>query len=141
MISVRAACEDDFNFLIATWLNFFYKNSYFTKRIRKSIYFLNHEKIVKNLLRKETARIVVAYPTELPEVIFGFLAYEEETPECSPIIHFAFSKEELRGKGIFTQMYKHAGIHPNHCRFSHWTMDMNDLIRKYPEAIYDPYRI
>lgn len=133
---VRLAKEEDLNFILATWLNHYKDFSYFAKRIRRSVFFTFHHAIAERLIRK--SQILIAYPDEDEDIIFGFLVYERG---ADPIVHFAFVKQELRRMGIATLMFKRAAIDPDKCVFTHWTMTTNALTVRWPNAEYNPYLI
>ncbi len=42
--------------------------------------------------------------------------------------------------GLGTNMLRYSNVNPDGSEFSHWTYAMNDLVNKYPNLIYNPYR-
>lgn len=135
---IRPFEPSDFNFIIATWLNHYKSHSYFAKRIKHSLYFKWHNKVVQNIFNKpETSCLILHEPNE-PEVIFGFFVFERRDPA---IMHFVFIKEELRGMGLGTRIVEAANLSQDNIQFSHWTYPMNDIIIKYPQLNYNPYAV
>lgn len=59
----------------------------------------------------------------------------------APVVHFTFVKDAFRNMGIARAMLKASGIDVNKLMFTHWTMPVDELIRKYPDITYDPYRL
>lgn len=138
-IEVRSFIPDDTPFVIATWLNYYKYFSYFAKRIRKGVFFKWHHKIVENILKKPTTTVLIATPTNDPEIILGFLVTEKMDQD--QVIHFIFVKEELRNMGIGRRLIEESKIDLDKVFFTHWTYSVNDLIKKYPNISYDPYRV
>jgi hypothetical protein len=137
-IAIRPAEPGDTAFVIATWLHHYKDESYFAKRIKHSIFFRWHHDIVERILARPGTNVAIACSAQDPEVVFGFLVYEQGE---KPTLHFAFVKEELRRMGIGRALFGHENLDPCKCFFTHWTFMMNDIFDRFPGLTYDPYRI
>lgn len=125
-------------FVYSTWLRNYKHSSYFAKRIKPVIFFAGHHNIVSHLLKKPEMRVFVACPKDDLDTILGYLACE---PGAKPVVHFIFVKEAFRNMGVARSLFAKAIIEPNKMAFTHWTLPVDELIRKWPEMIYDPYKM
>jgi len=132
--------DNDKAFIYSTWLRNYKHSSYFAKRIKPVIFFAGHHPIVEHLLGKSNSKIFIACPKGDADTILGYLVCEKPEDK-NPIVHFIFMKEAFRGMGIGKALFKHAAIDPNKMNFTHWTLLVDDFIRKWPEMIYDPYKL
>ncbi len=41
--------------------------------------------------------------------------------------------------GVAATLFKHVDIEPSKMHFTHWTIPVDEFIRKWPDMIYDPY--
>lgn len=138
-IEVRRAKDADMPFIYANWLNHYKNYSSFAKRIRKDLFMQWHHKVVKLIVERSTCDVYVAYPKGDPEVLLGYLV-TEQWPD-GPVVHFIFVKEAFRRFGIARSMIKHSEIPTDKITFTHWTYDMDALTKRYPEYVYNPYKI
>lgn len=81
--------------------------------------------------------MMVAHPKDDIETILGWLSYEIK--ENTPVIHFIFVKEAFRNMGVAREMITRAGIDVTKATFTHWTFPVDEIIRKYPDIIFNPY--
>lgn len=141
----------DKDYIYSTWL-MQCKHSYFAKRIKYPIYFKEHQKIIDHLMSKPSVKILIASPKNEADIISGYLAYEQK--EEYPVVHFVYVKSIFRKLGIAKLLLKEANININSIRFTHFTYPQidhrtgkeyenaytaDDLIKKYPDMIYNPY--
>ena len=124
-------------FVFSTWLRNYKHSSYFAKGIRSSIFFPGHQKLLELLFDKPTLKVFIAHPTDDDQTILGYLVAEFH--HKAPVIHFIFIKEAFRNMGIATLLLNHAEINPDNFHFTHWTMPMDEIIRKHPNIRYNPY--
>lgn len=89
----------DLEFITASWLNH-QRNSDFGKSMRKSVFYVEHSKLVKSALEKN--QILISCSVENKEVIYsyliGFAGKEND------IIHFIFTKPNFRKMGIVKKL-------------------------------------
>lgn len=129
--------SNDQAFVFSTWLKNYRHSSYFAKRIRSSIFFPGHQKVLELLFEKPTLRVVVATPIDDDQTILGYLAAEFH--HTKPVIHFIFIKDAFRNMGIAKALVNFVKIDLNEVQFTHWTIPVDDYIRKYPNMLYNPY--
>lgn len=128
-------------FVYSTWLRNYKHSSYFAKRIKPVIFFAGHHDLVSHLLRKPSVKVFVAHPKDDIDTILGYLACEPNTDTQKPVLHFIFVKDAFREMGIARCLIKASEIDIAKSRISHWTYPVDELIKKYPEMIYDPYAL
>lgn len=137
-IKIRAASESDKPFIYANWLRHYKNRSYFAKRIRNSVFYKWHHLVLEKILDRSSTKILIAHPPEEAELILGFMVYEDQ-PDGS-VIHFVYIKPQFKRMGIAKKLFASADLKESQY-FTHWTFDVDELIQKLPNLIYDPYRI
>jgi predicted GNAT family acetyltransferase len=126
-------------FVYSTWLRNYKHSSYFAKRIRPVTFFAGHHNIASHILKKESVKVFVACPKDDIETILGYLVCEPDSDK--QIIHFVFVKDAFRGLGVARALVEASQIDINKIHFTHWTYPVDEFIRKYPDIIYDPYKL
>jgi len=167
-IGIREYKESDIPFIYSNWLRDFKLNGMAVMKVRNNIFYLNHHKILDEIIERPTTKILVAHVTEDPDVILGFLAYEERNDRKN-IAHYCLIKEQFKRFGIAKELLKKSELDLNQCEFSHWTYDLDRTIYivepnpkwdhnrlkdmmegrikevvyipKYPDLTYNPYLI
>ena len=137
-IQIRPAQENDKPFIYSSWLRHYKNRSYFAKRIRTSIYYKWHHLVVEKILDRPTTKVLIAHPPGEPEVILGFMVLEDQGD--GSVIHFCYIKPQFKRMGIARKLFKDFDL-KEPIFFTHWTFDLDELIHKIPNLIYDPYRI
>lgn len=128
---LRAGVPDDHNFIKQTWLKC-YRNSAFARAIRDSVFFAFHHPIVERILARPGTAIRVACLPDAPEVILGYLVHE------GGVVHWVYTKGAFRRLGIASRLAE--GL-PADFAFTHRTTEAEAMLRKYPNATYNPYAI
>ena len=137
-IQTRSLTENDKPFIFSSWLKHYKNRSYFAKRIRNSIFYKWHHIIIENILDRPATVVMVAHPEGEPDVILGFIV-GEVVPENS-VVHFVYVKPAFKRMGIAKHLFKKSKLDQAEF-FTHWTFDCDELLRKLPNIVYDPYRI
>lgn len=132
-IDVRSASEKDLSFVYATWLHNYQHNSYHAKKIRSSIFYKNHQKVLHSIVNNETTKIYIASPQGESEVILGYMV---TGPQC---VHFLYVKKTFRGFGVAKTLAQASRLDLDECSFSHWCIDTNWIVEKHPKLTYNPY--
>lgn len=127
-ITIRPMVPEDLSFVIATWLNSF-KDSDLCRRMTKGEYFKTYEPIVKDLIGQ--SETLIACLADDPDVILGYIVRYDET------IHYCFVKDSWRKLGIFKMLLGNT----TKGYFTHWTSPVNSLSNKYPDFIYNPFKL
>lgn len=139
-VLVRVGLKDtDKDFLYNSWLKSYKHNSYFAKRIRNSIFFPNHERIINHLISKPTVKVFITCPKNDEDTILGYLVCDTSTDDH--VIHFVFVKDAFRRMGIMKEMLKEASINTKRIVFTHWTMPVDEIFKNNEDMVYDPYRL
>lgn len=142
-ILIRPARLGDTPFILASWLNHYKNHSYFAKRIPREVFYSSHEKVVKRIMDKSEATILLAVDPakdDGPEVLLGFMAYEARDFE-RPIVHFIYVKQDFRRMGIAASLVIRSDIDITKAVFTHWTYDVDMIIRDHDGMTYNPYKI
>lgn len=133
-ITIREGAADDLDFIYSTWLKNYYSSSLFAKRTPRLIFFKKHHDVIDRLLERG-AVVLVAAAEDDPNTIIGYLAYETE----EPCVHFLYTKSSFRGFGVARALLEKSGLALNKIKCSHWTFVVDELIKKHPQVVYDPY--
>jgi GNAT superfamily N-acetyltransferase len=131
--------SEDKAFVYSTWLRNYKHSSYFAKRIKPVVFFAGHHAILDHLSRKASFKVFVACHRDDPTQILGYLACEPDGEK--PTVHFVFVKEAFRKMGIARRLFTKAGINIDACHFTHWTLPVDEFIRRWPGMTHDPYRL
>lgn len=94
IVSVRKFRPEDINYILATWLRGLYYGNEFFRRIDKEGYFGVYHRLLTTLLAKSTTVVKVACLKEDPEVILGYVVFDDAA------IHWVHVKKEWRAIGI-----------------------------------------
>jgi RimJ/RimL family protein N-acetyltransferase len=130
--------ENDKAFVFATWLRNYKQSSYFAKRIRPTQFFAGHHAVLEHLTNKPTTQIAIACPKGDDGTILGYLAFDKSF-HGNIVAHFIFVKEAFRNMGVATELLRYAGIELPRVTITHWTYPIDEIVRKHPEIIYNPY--
>lgn len=139
-INIRSIEMADYNFIFNSWLKCYKNNSYFAKRIRNNVFFKYHHQVVERILDRASTRVLMAVSILDPNVVYGYLV-TEKFDDNKDILHFTYIKEAFRKFGIGKELIKASGINPNEAIISHWTFDIDELSKKFPNMSYCPYLI
>jgi len=133
---IRAKEPDDEDLIYSSWLKSFKSESIQGKRTYSHVFFGQQHDVIENLLRRGTT--LIACWEKDPMVIAGYLNYEKKDDQL--YLHYAFTKHKFRRMGVLRALLAAAGFkRGDRPYFSHWTESMDDLIRHYPEWIYNAY--
>jgi hypothetical protein len=139
-VQTRKAEAKDNPFILASWLNHYKNYSYFAKRIKNDVYYGAHERVIKLILARKSCHVLIAYTPAEPDVILGFIVYEDSLwPD--PVVHFVYVKKPFRRFGIARELVKASGLENKRIQFTHWTYDVDNLIKKFTTLIYNPYAL
>jgi len=138
-VKLRPAGENDRNFIFSKWLKNYKFSSRFAKRIKNDVFYKWHQLILENILARPSCSIVIAHPTDDPDVNLGFICFE--TIEDLKVIHYVFVKPEFRNFGLGRTLYNHAMDDSIGGFFTHWTYPVDAIEPKLIGMVYDPYRI
>jgi GNAT superfamily N-acetyltransferase len=145
-ISIRDFRAEDFPFIISSWGKSYKMMSYFAKRIDHNTFFENHPKVISGVLELPQMRILMATDASDPDQILGYLVgsclrFSNEDKQ-SVILQYIFVKKEFQRLGIAKQLLAQLDIKEgDEVQFTHWTYPMDEISKKYPTWVYNPYLI
>lgn len=96
LISVREGLEDDFNFIMATFLRGLYYGASAFSPMDKSTFMTHYHKIVVGLLASPKVKVKAACLKEDPSVVLAYsIISTDET-----VLHWVFTKKSWRKIGL-----------------------------------------
>ncbi len=114
------------------------------------MFFAGHQPILDHLIAKPTVKITLAVAPDDADTIMGYLVSERSAigsrgleflePERDTI-HFLFVKDVYRKMGIAKGLLDAAGIDVAKITFTHWTFPVDTFMERFPEMVYDPYKL
>lgn len=107
-IVIREYEDEDFKFIISSWLQSF-KNSKYTGPIPNNLYWDTYSTAIEQLLTREGVVILIACNPIKTSQIFGYIVVEENRD--LPVLHWVYVKHAgLRNLGICSALMKYCGI-------------------------------
>lgn len=135
LIGFRAFEEDDFNFIISSWLQGLYHGNEFFNLIDKKTYFDKYHTIIENILKTEFIHCTIACLKDSPDVILGYSIFSKTL--TGSVLHWLFVKEVWRKIGIGTKL-----IPENTTEYSHFsTVGLSIQQQKFPQLKFNPFAI
>lgn len=100
-LTYRAAEENDYNFVLSTWLKSYRQNNESARHIKPQIYFANHKRFIDRIL--DDSQCIIACNPEEPTQIFGYGVFEEAADQVA-LVHCIYVKLTYRRLGIGTDL-------------------------------------
>lgn len=94
-VRLRAASEEDINFIFSSWLKS-YRQSDATKPFSDEIYFEGQRKLITQILMHSKA--IMAVSVDDPSHIYGWVCFEPHSP--FPVLHYVYVKHVYRTFGV-----------------------------------------
>lgn len=94
--AIRPVQGDDIPFIYSSWLRSYRNDSLVGSSVKKSIFFDNYQRVLDQILSKNTTKTFVVCKPDQPSVIFGYAVTEPSTAT----LHYVFVKEAFRGFGL-----------------------------------------
>ena len=121
----------DLPFIYSTWANSMRYASLLGKSCRNTIFFKEYAKVIDHILSLADTEILIACFPEQPEVIFGYLVYQDN------ILHYLFIKEAFTRQGIAKSLVQEASRPFD--TYSHKTFVLKHILDRHPELNYNPF--
>jgi len=137
-ILIRQYKESDLSFIFSTWLRSYKFNSSFAKQINNTVFYTYHHKLIEAILARG-ATVLVACDALNPEVVFGYLVFEQAGD--LDIVHFSYIKKPFRGFGIFTELLRIGQVSLDKATFTHYTTKCNKFLELNKALTYNPYLV
>jgi GNAT superfamily N-acetyltransferase len=131
--SLRPGGPDDLPFVFATWLRSYKRSSSFARRVPNDVFYKFHHQAIERILVRTSAQLRIAHAPDAPGVILGYAVTEPG------VVHFVYVKGDFRRFGIGSALLAHVDV--NACVFTHWTEGWDLLLKRWPQAQYNPYLI
>lgn len=125
---IRDYKEADKAFIMATWLRGLYYGDSWFSMIPKRIFMENYKKVLEAILTRSTVK--VACLIEDKDEILGYSVLSNDFS----IIHWCFVKSLFRGKGIGRSL-----VPQFPSSVSHLTALGKDLLKKFPDCVFNPF--
>ncbi len=114
---IRKALPEDISFIYSSWLKSFRYGSTANKLIRTNVFFTNYREVLDSILAKSLT--LVACLPDSPEVILGYMVYEED------ILHYCFIKHSFRRLGIASSLLEQTGLKDSEVQVTHMTNELS----------------
>lgn len=121
---LRPMREGDNSFIISSWLNSYLSHGNHHRRPSKTVYYKEHQEIVKKKL--DTCLVTIATTSEDESQIIGYIVHDSE---C---IHYLYVKGLFRGFKIGSRLLQTTDA-PN---YSHHTTSSDDVKKGHK---FNPY--
>lgn len=124
--------DDDFAFVIDSWLRSYYLHTYPQKpHMPKAVFFAARAKIIKQLLIEATT--LLAVKSDDPNIIVAYICFDKK----ENTIHYVYVKESFRGFGICRQLLLSQGFFDG-TRVTHLTTKGRKILLSMNYS-YSPY--
>ncbi len=128
LVTIRNTVNADRSFIFSTWLRGLrYGNSWF-KLIDADSYYKHYHKVIEGLLQHPDTIIKVACLKEDSDVILGYVVYRNN------ILDYVFVKTAWRNIGIAKML-----VPADFKIVSHLTATGQNMLKKYPGVIFNPF--
>lgn len=132
---IREALPEELNFIYATWLNSYQKDSIIGQSLKKTTFFLNYPEIIDEILNGPLTKVLVAYFAETPTLILAYLVFEPH------LLHYVFTKELYRKSGIARSLFLKA-FDGKPVEFSHLTFHAEPIVYGYQHRLsFNPFKL
>lgn len=140
-LPIRPMQAGDRSYIIKTWVLSLRSQFPFSEMCSDAI--AKYSKRVESLL--DTADVLVACDTERPDLVYGFICYEQGKylGVDAPTLHFIHVRYKFRENGIASQMFYTAFPKHEDVTYTHITKALHyaKLKEKWKLRHYDPYYI
>lgn len=145
-IQVRPFKISDFPFIVSSWAKSYKMMSYFAKRVNHETFFVHHPQIISGILDLPMTKVHVAVSPDDPDQIIGYcVASAVRAPDedkQAVVLHYIFVKKEFQKVGVGKRLVSELNIRDgDEVSFTHWTYPVDELTKKYPTWVYNPYLV
>jgi hypothetical protein len=145
-VHIREAQPSDTNFLLSVWGRGYRFGSPVTRRMSDSVFYSNHMPYLHALIQR--SRCLVACDPDEHDFIASILVWEDATDTKPAVVHWVFTRKQLRLCGSAKALLKAsglpmdlAGVEVSHATSVWWhSATAAGLEDKFPNAVYNPYR-
>lgn len=138
-LHIRLPNSNDIPYIYSTWLKNYHYDSALCKECTDSVFFKEYREVIDTILEKSNTVVAVASLENDPAIIFGYIVAEVEPTPC---IHYIFIKEDFRQLGIAKALINYLSLNTQKSlTFTHKTSYIHEIIKKYPNLIYNPFKL
>ncbi len=139
LVEMRKAEPGDVPFITNSWLKSYRSGGIGNRLVPNDVYYQMHHAALEVILPKGLA--VVLCSPEDRDMIFGWV--HAETFSDGLVLHYAYIKNSLRRRGLFTQAMRTILDHeaPQAVFYSHNTEAFDKINPREKGWIYNPYRL
>ena len=98
LVELREMLPDDFSFIRSSWCKSLRSGSYYHHSIPEKTFYAAHKAGINDTL--ENAKCLVATPANEPNIIVGYLVYEERGSDEYVVLHYCYVKKMFRMMGL-----------------------------------------
>jgi GNAT superfamily N-acetyltransferase len=131
---VRKAYESDIAFIYKSWIDSYAD----TWDVAKSVFGREYKEVIDCILTYPTSEIAVACKADEPDIIFGYMIYEEQTQIGPYLVHYVYVKEAFRKFGIAKHLIQNLKM-KNDFLITHRTDLAKKILKKHPQVVYNPF--
>jgi hypothetical protein len=131
---LRPMIPGDERFIFSSWLRSYREGARSARDVSRSIYFIEHHRLVERLLGR--GRALIAADAEDPTNILGYVVGERTGPVA--IIHYAYVKAPFREIGIARLLTSALVNGSEGVLHSHSTVAAAKLVKRF-NSVFNPY--
>lgn len=130
LVTTRDFKQEDYNFILATWLRGLYYGDSWFKEIPKQLFMESYQKVIVALLNTPGLQVKVSCLKEDPDVILGYAVYKGST------LHWVYVKSNWRRIGIMKSLV------PNYTTtITHLTKLGLSLLKRREGVVFNPFAL
>ncbi len=133
---LRPYYVNDSAFIIQSFLRSYWTGAIRETPVKSATYYKEHHAWIMRVFQTTGYAILVAHAAGEYDAILGWALVEARDPV---ILHYVYVKEALRQMGLARRLIEAATIDPRTMVYTHVTRIGNTIMRRYPEATYNPW--
>ena len=128
--SIRPACEEDFNFLVTSFMRSYLSGLEMSGHHANFNYDLNHKNYRNIVLRLLSCRDIHVLQGEYKNDIVGFIVHR--TTPTATLVDWLYVKKSFREKGCGRKLLEFAGAGTKEwLLWTHYSRDVGFMVKKY----------
>lgn len=136
-IVLRESEDNDFAFIMNSWLTSYRESSEFAKHIPKQIYFKYHHQIVDQILKRRSTTVIVAVNSDEKDLIYGYAVFE--VLNKTQIVHYIYVKRAFGNFGISKALTDNAPFFVGQDTYASHATNKGQKIIDRLNLVYCPY--
>jgi len=99
-ILIRQMKAEDSNFVVNSWLRSLRSSSPYFHSIPEKIFYTAHKNGIIATIERPEAKCLIVTPKDSPDIIVGYLVYEDRNTPHYCLLHYCYVKHKFRGLGL-----------------------------------------